>query len=259
MTFDAGGGFGRGGPGRGGSGPQMPQMRFGGPVTPALKYFMIACAGVFVLQFLWRGWGGEPSLEQIFGLFMPYFWRGAFFQLLTFHFLHGSPMHLGFNLLVLWMFAGELEALWGWRKFVIYMAVTGIGAGLCQLLFAPMLAVPVIGASGIVYGMLLAFGVTYPNRVVLLFFIIPMRVKYLVIGMGALEFMMAFDPASQTGIAHLAHLGGMLFGFLFLRWDRLFLRMRAVYYRRKLEKRREQSKKSIYVVRGDDDEPPYVH
>ncbi len=248
MTFNAGGGYGQ---------PQTPQMRFGGPLTPVLKYFMIACAGTFVLQFLWRGWGGEPPLEYIFGLYGPYLWRGAFFQVLTYSFLHGSPMHLGFNMLVLWMFAGELEVLWGRRRFVLYMIVTALGASLCQLLFAPFLQVPVIGASGVVYGMLLAFGLTFPNRIILLFFVIPMRVRWLVIGLAVMEFMFAFTPDSKTNIAHLAHLGGMLFGYLFLRWDRLFIRLRDKYYRRKL--RRKRKDQNIYVVRGDDDDQSYRH
>ncbi|MDP8224882.1 MAG: rhomboid family intramembrane serine protease [Candidatus Lernaella stagnicola] len=253
MTFDPGG-YGHGGYGR----PQTPQIRFGGPITPVLKYFMIACAGVFVLQFLWRGWGMTPTLEELFGLYTPYFWRGAFFQIVTYSFLHGSPLHLGFNLLVLWMFAGELEVLWGRKRFAAYMIITAVGAALCQLLFTPLLPVPVIGASGIVYGMLLAFGITFPNRIVLLFFVIPMRVKWLVIGLGVMEFMMAFNPGSQTNIAHLAHLGGMLFGYLFLRWDKVILRMRDRYYRRKLEKRRKKNS-HIFVVKDDEDEPPYVH
>jgi membrane associated rhomboid family serine protease len=222
-----------------------------------LKAFMIACAAGFVLQFLWRGWSQDVAPEQILGLYAPLFWRGAFFQLLTFHFLHGSPWHLAFNLLTLWMFAGELEVLWGRRKFLVYLIVTGVGAGVCQLLAMPFLEVPVIGASGIVYGILLAFGLTYPNRVVLFFFVIPMRIKWLVIVMGVIEFSMAFDPSGRSNIAHFAHLGGMLFGYLFLRWDGLFLRLRNAYYRRKLQLRR--SKRNMYVVRGDDDDKPYLH
>lgn len=243
-----------------GGGPQtpQPQFRFGGPITPVLRAFMIICGAGFILQIFWRGWGGSPGLEEIFGLYAPYFWRGAVYQLLTFHFFHGSLTHLGFNLLALWMFAGELEQLWGRKKFILYLAITGVGAGLCQLMFAPFLPVPVIGASGIVYGILMAFGILFPRRTVLLFFVIPMQVKWLVIGMGVIELTMAFDPASQSGIAHFAHLGGMLFGYLFLRWDRVFLRLRNVYYRRKLEKQRGK-KRNLYVVRGDDDEPPYVH
>jgi membrane associated rhomboid family serine protease len=234
-----------------------PQFRFGGPLTPVVKGFMIACAAVFAVQFFWRGWGGGGDFDRLFGLYTPWFWRGAFFQLLTFHFLHGSIWHLAFNMLTMWMFAGELEQLWGAKKFVIYLFVVGLGAGACQLLSAPFLDVPVIGASGIVYGILLAFGMTYPNRVVLLYFLIPLKVKWLVIGMGVIEFSMAFDPSGPMKIAHFAHLGGMLFGFLFLRWDGLFLRLRGAYYRRKLE--RQRKKRKIYVVRGDGDEPPFVH
>jgi membrane associated rhomboid family serine protease len=244
-------------PGRNPAGPV--QFRFGGPMTPVLKGFMIACAVGFGVPFFWRAWGGRAPLELYLGLYAPYFWRGAIWQLATFHFLHANMWHLGFNLLAMYMFAGELEQLWGRRKFIAYLIVVGLGAGLCQLASAPLLDVPVIGCSGIVYGVLLAFGLTYPNRIVLVFFILPMRVKWLVVIMGVMELSMAFDQTGQINVAHFAHLGGMLFGYLFLRWDGLYFRLRAGYYRRKLEKRRKKS--NIYVVRGDDDEPPppYVH
>jgi rhomboid family protein len=243
-------------------------FRLGGPVTPVIKYFMIACVAAYFVQLMWRRFGIEPPAEAIFGLYTPYLFRGAFFQLFTSHFLHGGLMHLGFNMLVLWMFAGELELLWGPRKFIVFMAVSGVGANLCQVLAFPHLAVPVIGASGIVYGILMAFGLTYPNRVVLLFFVIPVPVKYLVIGIGAIELLSALEPGNASNVAHLAHLGGMLFGFLYLRWDRVFLRLRDQYYRRKLERQRGKHKdesqkkreeRGIYVIRGDDDEPPFIH
>jgi len=241
----------------------MPQLRIGGPVPPTLKAVMLIAAGGFLLQFLIRLLGGleaEHSFIKLFGLYIPYFRHGAVFQLFTFHFLHGGLLHLGFNLLMLWMFAGELELLWGRRKFIIYLAITGVGAGLCQLmvsLFA-QLSAPVIGISGIVYGILMAYGILFPNRTVLLFFVIPMKIKHMVIGLVFIELYLGLDPAAQTNIAHFAHLGGMIFGFLFLRWDTLFMRLRNAYYRRKLERKRRKHR-NVYIVRGDDDDRPYRH
>lgn len=241
----------------------MPQMRIGGPVPPALKAVMFITVGGFLLQFLIRLFGGaaaEHSFILLFGLYMPYFYRGAVFQLFTFHFLHGGLLHLGFNLLMLWMFAGELELLWGRRKFIIYLAISGVGAGLCQVfvsLFSQM-TLPVIGISGVVYGVLMAYGLLFPNRTVLLFFLIPMKIKHMVIGLVFFELYLGLDPAAASNIAHFAHLGGMLFGFLYLRGDKFFMRLRNIYYRRKLEATKRKHK-NIYVVRGEDDEGQYRH
>lgn len=239
----------------GGQGPMggQPQMRIGGPVPIVLKIFMISCAVGYILQNLW------PDLYILLGLTPAMFWRGAFFQLFTFHFMHGGFWHLGLNLLVMWMFAGELELLWGRRKFIVYLVITGLGAGICQVIFTPTMSVPVIGASGVVYGILMAYGITYPNRMVYIYFLFPVRVKWFVLTIGLIELMSSLSGrADISGVAHLAHLGGMVFGFIFLRYDRLFLRLRNKYYRKKLAKKRKD-RKDIYVVRGDDDDQQYYH
>jgi len=234
--------------------PNQPTLRIGGPVPPVLRTFMIFCGAGYFLQMLW------PQLTVIFGLTPALFWKGFVFQLLTFHFLHGGLWHLLFNLLALWMFAGELELLWGRAKFIVYLVVTGIGAGLCQVVFNPGLDIPVVGASGIIYGILLAFGMTYPNRLIYLYFLLPLKVKWFVIFLGLIELASSVSSTAQiSGVAHLAHLGGMAFGFLFLRYDRLFMQLRDAYYRRKLKKLRKAQKDKIYIVRGDDDDKPYVH
>ena len=230
--------------------PQM-QMRLGGALTPVLKVFMIVCGVGYIAQML-----VGPSLTNLLGLTPVMFWHGAVFQLFTFHFLHANIWHILLNLFVLWMFGGELEILWGRRKFIIYLVITGLGAGLCQVLFTPQLDVPVIGASGVVYGVLMAYGITYPNRTVYLYFLLPIKVKWFVLGLGLIELMSSISARSEIGgVAHLAHLGGMVFGFLFLRYDRVYMRLRDSYYRRKLKKRRGDAK-HIYVVRGDDDDKP---
>ena len=141
-------------------------------------------------------------------------------QLLTYGFLHGDLMHIAFNMFGLWMFGQDLERLWGPRRFLIYFLVCVVGAGFIQLLVAGMQGglYPTVGASGGLFGLLLAYGLTFPNRVVVpLFPPIPMRAITFVFVFGLLELYFGVS-GNAPGIANFAHLGGMLFGFLTLRY-----------------------------------------
>jgi membrane associated rhomboid family serine protease len=142
-------------------------------------------------------------------------------QLLTYGFLHGNVMHIAFNMFGLWMFGRELEQQMGSRRFLTYLLVCIVGAGIVQLVVTAMsdLRYVTIGASGGVFGILLAFGMTFPNRIVIpLFPPIPMKAKYFVILFGLLELYFG-ATGSQVGVANFAHLGGMLFGFgLLMYW-----------------------------------------
>ena len=133
-------------------------------------------------------------------------------QFVTYQFLHGNFTHLFFNMFALWMFGYVLENFWGSRRFLFYYLVCGLGAGLCNLL------VPgwglTVGASGAVYGILLAFGMTFPNERIYLYFLMPIKAKWFVIGYAAIELMEGLFRAD--GVAHFAHLGGMLFGLLLI-------------------------------------------
>ncbi|MBB4126289.1 membrane associated rhomboid family serine protease [Xanthomonas translucens] len=147
-------------------------------------------------------------------------------QLLTYGFLHGSFSHLLFNMLALYMFGGPLEQTWGNKRFLTYYLVCVAGAGLCQLLVGWWMVsnggdpYPTLGASGGIFGLLLAFGMLFPNqRVMLLFPPIPMKARTFVIVFGVLELVMGFT-GWQPGVAHFAHLGGMLFGWLLIRYWR---------------------------------------
>lgn len=136
-------------------------------------------------------------------------------QLLTYGFLHGDFMHLLFNMFMLWMFGRELEQIMGVQRFVIYYLTCVVGAGIVQLIVAAVTGgyYPTIGASGGVFGILLAFGMAFPNRMIMLLIPpIPMKAKYLVILAGVFE-LMAGVSGFSPGIANFAHLGGMLFGF----------------------------------------------
>ena len=156
--------------------------------------------------------GGPPT-------FLPW-------QLLSYSFLHGGFMHLAFNMLALVMFGAPLEYTWGERRFLTYYFVCVVGAGLCQLLVGSMAVsqgqdpYPTIGASGGVFGLLLAYGMLFPNqRVMLLFPPIPMKARTLVILYGVFELGLGLSGL-QPGVAHFAHLGGMLFGWLLIRYWR---------------------------------------
>ena len=144
-------------------------------------------------------------------------------QLLTYGFLHGGMNHIFFNMFGLWMFGRELERMMGPQRFLIYYLTCVVGAGLVQLIVAGAQGglYPTLGASGGVFGILLAYGLTYPNRmVVLLFPPIPMKAKYFVLFYGLLELYLGLSGGAP-GVANFAHLGGMLFGFLLLRyWNR---------------------------------------
>ncbi|WP_369933363.1 rhomboid family intramembrane serine protease [Xanthomonas tesorieronis] len=195
------------------------------PVTQAL---LIGNVVVFLLQQLLGDYTFEPFMLwplSDFDAFSP----GQNFQiwqLLTYGFLHGGFSHLLFNMLALYMFGGPLEQTWGNKRFLTYYLVCVAGAGLCQLLVGWWMVsnggdpYPTLGASGGVFGLLLAFGMLFPNqRVMLLFPPIPMKARTFVIVFGALELIMGFT-GWQPGVAHFAHLGGMLFGWLLIRYWR---------------------------------------
>jgi membrane associated rhomboid family serine protease len=144
------------------------------------------------------------------GQFMPW-------QLITYAFLHGDPLHLFFNMLGLWMFGSELERLWGNRRYIQYLLAAVLAAALVQMLFTLLVGTmaPTIGASGALFGLLLAYGMLFPNRTIMpLFPPIPMKARTFVIVFGALELFLGLSGGG--GIAHFAHLGGMLGGYLMI-------------------------------------------
>jgi membrane associated rhomboid family serine protease len=144
-------------------------------------------------------------------------------QLITYGFLHGNLSHIFFNMFGLWMFGRDLERLMGPRRFLIYYFTCVAGAGFVQLVVAGTQGglYPTLGASGGVFGILLAYGLTYPNRTVMLMFPpIPMKAKYFVLFYGLFELYLGLSGGAP-GVANFAHLGGMLFGFMLLRlWAR---------------------------------------
>ena len=182
------------------------------PMPPVTQALLLINVGMFCLQFLLGFF-----LERLLALWP---WGFGFlpWQVVTYGFLHGSMFHLFFNMLGLWMFGSELERVWGTKRFVQFWFACVITAGFTQLGVAAMLgsANPTVGASGGLFGLLLAFGMMFPNRTIMpLFPPIPMKAKVFVAVFGGLELLLGFlNPAG--GVAHFAHLGGMVGGFLMI-------------------------------------------
>ncbi len=187
-----------------------------GVMTPGVKNLLLANIAIFILQFL------APVLNdfliRLFGLVPALAFQHFFiWQFVTYMFLHGGIGHIFFNMFALWMFGVELERTWGTKEFIKFYFLTGIAAGLSTALFSWGSVIPTIGASGAIYGILAAFALFFPDRYVYLYLLFPIKMKYLALIMGAMEFLFAYQQA-QTGIAHIAHLGGMVVGFIYLRY-----------------------------------------
>jgi membrane associated rhomboid family serine protease len=187
------------------------RLGFRRSLTPVVKYLIIFNASFFLVQEILRV---DWFLEL--GLVPTLVWHGWVWQLVTYMFLHGGFLHILFNMFVLWMFGGEMERVWGSKEFLKYYFLTGIGAGICTVVIKPNSIIPTIGASGAVYGILLAYGLTFPNAIIYLYFLLPIKAKYFVLFFGVLEFIASVSPSGDM-VAHLAHLGGMIFGFLYLK------------------------------------------
>ena len=191
---------------------------------PVIKNLLILNGLVFLGQIV----NGDLlySLFALWPLGVPYtnvpdFWP---WQLVSYGFLHGGFGHLFFNMFALWMFGVQIENAWGSRRFATFYFVCVIGAGLVQLVVATMAAAsgtpyPTVGASGGVFGILLAFGMMYPDRPIYLYFLFPIKAKWFVIGYGVLELWSGIT-STASGVAHFAHLGGMAFGFLLIQYWR---------------------------------------
>lgn len=192
-----------------------------GPLSPGVKWLIVANVAAYVVSLL-------VSLTPIFGFspqaVLEQYWL---WQLATYMFLHGDLMHILFNMLALWMFGVELERMWGTRFFLRYYFITGVGAALTTLGLAllpvgfgeQLYRSTTIGASGAVYGLLLAFAIYYPNRPILMFMVFPVPARVFVIIIGAIAFLSSISQP-QGGIAHVAHLGGLLAGYAYLKRGR---------------------------------------
>ncbi|MCK9210523.1 MAG: rhomboid family intramembrane serine protease [Ignavibacteriaceae bacterium] len=196
-----------------------------GLFPPVIKNLLIINGAIFLLMMMMQNivFNGVPAEQIIIRWFalMPLGQGFQVWQLITYQFLHGGFSHILFNMFALWMFGAEIEHTYGSKKFLLYYLLCGVGAGLLHLFLSPILTgalAPTIGASGAIYGVMIAFAMFFPDRLIFLYFFIPVKAKYFIAFMVVFEFL-AVDSVG-SGVAHLAHLGGALVGFLFILFDK---------------------------------------
>lgn len=240
---------------------QRPTFTFGSGMTKAVKYLLIANVAGYALQlFFPRFIIGALSLVPIYVFPGFQVWR-----VVSYMFLHGDFGHILFNMLGLFFFGPPLERYFGYRKFLVYYFLCGVGAGITCVPFYLMFGggeTIIIGASGAIFGVLVGYGLLYPNSQILLWFVLPIKAKWLVLIFGIMEFFATvnYTRGQESGVASVAHLAGLVIGYFYLRkgYDlrRLipWLRFRYLRYRQK---------QGFRVIRGRDDDdfrgPPTYH
>jgi membrane associated rhomboid family serine protease len=227
----------------------------GGGWTPAVKGLVVTCTICFLLQWIdSRFFLSSPSFERKFGLVPASVWQHYYvWQLATYIFLHGSFFHILFNMFGLYLFGSELEMTWGTREFTKFFFICGIGAALISVIVSPYSPAAIIGASGAIFGLLLAYGVLFPDRIIYLYMVIPIRAKWFVVIFGAITFLSALS-ATGSGVAYVTHLGGMLVGFLYLRGGRLIPDLRGRYDRWQRNRLRRKFEVYYNERRKDEDQ-----
>jgi len=183
-----------------------------GAVSPFIKLMLITNIAVFMIQTL-----VNFSLAEILGLTPSRFFTefpNLLFQPFTYMFLHVDFWHVFFNMFVLWMFGTEIEFSWGKRSFAKFYILAGLAGAILTLIFQSELPIPVIGASGAIYGVLIAYWLLFPHRYLYIYFLFPVKVKWAIPGFMILGFL-----AGGANIAHFAHLGGAIFGLIFVKAD----------------------------------------
>jgi membrane associated rhomboid family serine protease len=246
------------------------RLNSGSTFPPGVKWLLVSNIALFVLNFVSVRFG-------LYGVFQPFglvpadvLQQFAVWQLVTYMFLH-DPLgfgHILFNMLTLWMFGTDLERQWGTRAFLKYYFLCGVGAAVCviiaNLLFSDTLETRTIGASGAIYGLLMAFGFLYPDRQVMFSFLFPIKAKYFVMILGAIAFLSSLG-ASGGGISHVAHLGGMLFGYFYLK-NNLSKNRVGLDFKSMLEAKwrdykiqRARKKFEVYMRRRESDRDSHIH
>ena len=187
---------------------------------PGVKWLLILNTAIFVLMVVViRDRSGYESVFNVLALSASGTLRSLMiWQPVTYLFLHGGFTHLLFNMLSLWMFGTQIERDWGTRRFLRYYFMCGVAAAVCVLVANTIVGdwrTPTIGASGAIFGVLVAFGVLYPEQTILMNFLFPIKAKYLVMIYAAIQLVTTLGP--NTGVSTVAHLGGMAFGYLYLK------------------------------------------
>jgi len=241
--------------------PYASSFSFGpGPVSTALKALIGANVVMFVLTTFVQSL--IPRLGLVPAYVLHQFW---IWQPVTYMFLHGGIFHILFNMLALWMFGAELERIWGTRYFLKFYFVTGIGAGLLTVLFSllpfdfaqQLQRSIVIGASGAIYGLLLAYALYFPDRPIYMYFLFPIPAKIFVAIMGGIAFLSSLSDAG--GVANATHLGGLLIAYLFLKGARAHPLAELKYRYLKWKINRVRKKFDVYSGGRADDWDRRVH
>lgn len=231
-----------------------------GPLTPVIKAIVYANIAMFLVSAV------APAIIPIFGLRpVEVVTELRFWQPVTYMFLHGGVFHILFNMLILWMFGTELERTWRSEYFAKYYFVSGVGAAVTTIVlsFTPFFGDGVyfsltIGASGAVYGVLLAFALYFPHRPILLFFFFPVPAKYAVMIMGGISLYSAVGSGGG-GVAHTTHLGGLLAGYLYLKGGRLQVSSEIKYRYLKWKLDRTRRRFDVYTGGRKDDVNRRIH
>jgi membrane associated rhomboid family serine protease len=252
------------------SSPYASSFSFGpGPISTALKAIIGLNVLMFVVQLM------LPITTELFGLHPAWIVHARstvapehslwVWQVATYMFLHGGIFHIVFNMLALWMFGAELERMWGTRYFLKFYLATGIGAGVLTVLFSllpfafarQLQYANVIGASGAIYGLLLAYALYFPDRPIYMYFVFPIPAKIFVAIMGGIAFLSSLSEAG--GIANATHLGGLLVGYIFLKSARMdpIAELKYRFYKWKIN--RVRKKFDVYSGGRADDWDRRVH
>jgi membrane associated rhomboid family serine protease len=229
-----------------------------------VKWLLVSNVAVFILGFFAQLLQvdrplGLLALVPVEVVRTLYLW-----QLATYLFLHGGFGHIIWNMLALWMFGADLERTWGTRRFLKFYFFCGVGAGISVVLANYLLPwgnpnVPTIGSSGAIFGILLAYAMLFPDRTILWGFLIPIQVKYFVLIVGAIAFFNSFR--ANTGVSEFAHLGGLLFGYLYLKSPRTNFDVAGPVRRQYRDWKLQRAKKKfqVYLKKQGSDRDPWVH
>jgi membrane associated rhomboid family serine protease len=196
------------------------------------KALIIACTVTYFVDFFLSHLGvrfGQWPINEVFGLVPGLILEKKWlWQFVTYLFLHGHPFHLLLNMLILWYFGAEIEMRLGEGRFLRYFFLCGIGAGIFNFLVniafvdGPSLFNPIIGASGAIFGILAAYGLFFGERYFLVFFLFPLKARYFVLVIAAIELVMGVQGSPQDNVAHFAHLGGMIVGAVYIWFHFIF-------------------------------------
>ncbi len=241
--------------------PRSTFYSYSGGLPPGVKWLLISNCGIFIVDYLATaaGYGyffNDFSLWPRAVLTLPAVW-----QLVTYMFLHDPHgfSHILWNMLTLWLIGSDLERDWGTKYFLKYYFLCGVGAGVCVVvanMFFGSMDTITIGSSGALFGLLLAYGILYSDRILLFGFLFPIKAKYFVMILGGISLLGSFGP-SGSGVSYVAHLGGMIFGFLYLKRPRGRLNVTQPLWRQYHHWKQQRAKKrfEVYLRRQDSDRP----